>query len=84
MTANQLRNEIEQSLRTLWPGFAAQHPRLAALLDPGSVLDAAADHFADNPDYQHALADAVALRAASEDVQELIRQLTMRWLRSVC
>lgn len=84
MTANQLRDEIEQSLRALWPGFATQHPRLANLLDPGTLLDAAADHFADDPDYQHALADAVARRAASEDVQELIRQLTMRWLRSVC
>ena len=83
MTADQLRDEIEQSLRALWPGFATQHPRLANLLDPGALLDAAADHFADDPDYQHALADAAARNAPEQEMSRLIQVLTRAWLRAL-
>jgi hypothetical protein len=83
MTANQLRDEIEQSLRALWPDFATQHPRLANLLDPGTLLDAAADHFADDPDYQHALADAAARSAPEQEMSRLIQVLTRDWLRAL-
>jgi hypothetical protein len=83
MTANQLRDEIGRALRALWPRFSAQHPGLEARLDPDAALDAAADHFADDPDYQHALADAAARQAPHQEMSRLIQALTRDWLRNL-
>ena len=83
MTANDLRDEIERALRTVWPAFAARHPRLATLIDADLVLDAAAERFADDADYQDALADASARGASDEEMARLVRRLTQCWLQTI-
>lgn len=78
-----LRDEVERALRTSFPSFAESHPRLAAVLDQDLLVDAAMEHFADDPDYQHALADATAAGVAAETLSGLIQALTSRWLRTL-
>lgn len=83
MDANELREEIGRALRAAWPGFAERHPQLAALLDAGTVLDAAADHFADNADYQHAMADASAREVSEQEMAALVAGLAKAWLHAL-
>lgn len=82
-TAMKLRAEVERALRATWPVFAAAHPRLAAVVDLGLALDAAVDHFADDADYQHVLADASARGALEEEMAVLVRKLVKQWIGSL-
>jgi hypothetical protein len=83
MTAVDLRDEIEEAMGVMWPGFVEERPGLAMLMDLRLVLDAAAEHFADDGEYQHALADAAARGASEAEMKRLVRRLVRTWLRSL-
>jgi transposase len=80
MDASDLRKEIERALRAVWPRFAAEYPLATMRLDRERVLEAAADHFAEDADYQDALADASARQVPEQEMTLLIRKLVRDWL----
>ncbi|HZZ44810.1 MAG TPA: hypothetical protein VFE58_17870 [Tepidisphaeraceae bacterium] len=79
MNGIDLRVEIERVLTEAWPVFAGEHPRLARVLEVGMLVDAVAEHFADDGDCQHLLADA----AARAGIGSVVKRLTLQWLWSL-
>ena len=76
----ELRDELKQALRVMWPGFAARRPGLARCMDSDLVLEAADEDFADDADYQHALADGTARGLSQREMRRLVRGLVRDWL----
>lgn len=83
MDSKELRGQIRWAIRSVWPEFARTHPRLAGLLDHGTVLDAAAEHFQDDAECLHKLADAAAREMAEQEMAMLIRGLVKDWLHGL-
>ena len=78
-----LKHEVARAVRTEWPAFAAEHPRLAAVLDEQLVADAAARCIADDPEYRQAMATAAAVGAGAAVVSDVVGRLVSRWLRAL-
>ena len=81
MKASELREELEDALCVMWPGFAAERPRLARCMDRRLLLDAADEDFSDDAEYQHALADGAARGLGEVEMKRLVRGLVRAWLR---
>jgi hypothetical protein len=78
-----LKYEVTRAVRREWRAFAAEHPRLAAVLDETVVADAAARCIADDPEYREAMATAAAVGAGAAVVSDVVARLVARWLRAL-
>jgi hypothetical protein len=80
MTIN-LKDEVRRALRTEWPAFAASHPKLAAAIDEGVLIDPAIRSLADDAEYVEAMQTAAAVGAGGEIVADIILRHVRQWLR---
>ena len=83
MKTMQLKDMVEQAIRQQWPAFAENHPHLATVLEEEVLVDAATASLADDPDYQHAMADAAALGLGIETLAEPVMKWVAGWLRKL-
>ena len=76
-----VKDEVRKAVRSEWPAFAADHPRLAAVLDETLVVDSAIASLADDPEYREAMATAEAVGAGADVIAGLIQRLVSQFLR---
>jgi hypothetical protein len=76
-----LKEEVRRALKTEWPGFAASHPKLAAVLDETILVDPAIQSLADDAEYVEAMQTAAAVGTGGEIVADIILRHVRQWLR---
>jgi hypothetical protein len=79
--SNDVKELVRRSVAAEWPGFAARHPHLAAVLDEPAVVDGAVECLADDPEYRAAMAQATAAGLAAEALGGLVQKVVAQWLR---
>lgn len=80
MTHVNVREQVEQALQGQWATFAANHPRLAEVIDQDLLVEQATSSLADDPEYQQAMAQASAAGMSGEALAELVRKYVGEWL----
>ena len=81
MNAINLRDQVRQAIQSEWPTFAANHPKLAAVLDEMVLLEPAMQSLADDPEYLEAMATADAVGAGADVIAAVIQRLVSQFLR---
>jgi hypothetical protein len=80
MHTESLPEQVRAALRTEWPAFVAEHPRLAAVLDEPLLVEHITRCIADDPEYQQAMRQAEAVGMAAEAGVDLVRRLLRKAL----
>jgi hypothetical protein len=80
MNTIDLKSHVSRIIRSEWPAFAAQHPRLAAVIDQTLLVQQATDALRDDEEFAHALATAAAAGIMLEALHELILRRIRTWL----
>ena len=83
MNTIDLKDQVQQALRSEWPAFAAAHPKLAAVLDETVLLEPAMRSLANDPEYQEAMATADAVGAGAQVIADTVATAVRRWLRQL-
>ena len=83
MNANELKDAVARAVRSEWPGFAAAHPRLAAVLSEELVTLTLARSIEDDPEYRLAMQTASEIGAGAEVVTDVISRLVGRMIRTL-
>ena len=81
MNAIDVKDQVRQAIQSEWPTFAANHPRLAAVLDETVLVEPAMQSLADDPEYLEAMATADAVGAGAEVIAAVIQRLVSQFLR---
>ena len=81
MNTIDLKEQVQQAIRSEWPAFAAAHPKLAAVLDDTVLIEPAMQSLADDPEYQQAMATAEAVGAGAEVIAAVVQRLVSQFLR---
>ena len=83
MNANQLKEAVGHAVRAEWPAFAADHPRLAAVLDEDLVTITLSRSIEDDPEYRAAMETAAEIGAGAEVVTDVVARLVGRMIRTL-
>ena len=83
MTATQLREAVARAVRCEWPAFAADHPRLAAVLSEDLVALTLARSIEDDPEYRAAMSTAAEIGAGAEAMADVVTRLVGRMIRTL-
>jgi hypothetical protein len=83
MNTLNVRPLVERAIAQEWPAFAAEHPRLAAILHDDLLLESAVADLHDDPEYQQALANAAAAGLAADALGDLVGKLVHAFLRKL-
>ena len=83
MNTLNVRPLVEQAIATEWPRFAAEHPRLAAVLQDDLLMESALADLRDDPEYKQAMAHAAAAGLAAEVLGDLVGKVVHRFLRTL-
>jgi len=83
MTANELKEAVARAVRKEWPAFAADHPRLAAVLDEDLVTLTLSRSIEDDPEYRAAMITAEQVGAGAEVVTDVVTRLVGRMIRTL-
>ena len=83
MNAIELQEAVARAVRCEWPAFAADHPRLAAVLSEELVTLTLSRTIEDDPEYRAAMATAVEIGAGAEVVTECVTRLVGRMIRTL-
>ena len=83
MTAEQLKEIVARAVRCEWPAFAADHPRLAAVLSEELVTLTLSRTIEDDPEYRAAMTTAAEIGAGAEVVSEVVTRLVGRMIRTL-
>ena len=81
MNAIDVKDQVRQAIQSEWPTFAANHPRLAAVLDETVLVEPAMQSLADDPEYLDAMATADAVGAGADVIAAVIQRLVSQFLR---
>lgn len=83
MNADELKQTVARAVRQQWPAFAADHPRLAAVLDEDLVTLTLSRSIEDDPEYRAAMATAQQIGAGAEVIREVVTRLVARMIRTL-
>ena len=83
MNATQLQEAVARAVRCEWPAFAAEHPRLAAVLSEDLVTLTLARTIEDDPEYRAAMTTGAEIGAGAEAVGEVVTRLVGRMIRTL-
>ena len=83
MNVIDLKDQVRQAIQSEWPTFAANHPRLAAVLDETVLVEPAMQSLADDPEYLEAMATADAVGAGAQFLADTISRFVRQWLRTL-
>jgi hypothetical protein len=83
MNAAQLRETVARAVRSEWPAFAADHPRLAAVLSEELVTLTLSQTIEDDPEYRACMATAAEIGAGTEVVTDVVTRLVARMIRTL-
>jgi hypothetical protein len=83
MNTIDLKEQVRRALKTEWPAFALDHPRLAAVLDESLLLEPAIEALNDDPDFREAMETAAGIGTAAEAVADVVRGTINSWLRTL-
>ena len=83
MTAEQLKDAVARAVRCEWPAFAADHPRLAAVLSEELVTLTLSRSIEDDPEDRAAMGTAAEIGAGAEVVSEVVTRLVGRMIRTL-
>ncbi len=83
MNANELKDAVARAVRREWPGFAADHPRLAAVLSEELVTITLSRSIEDDPEYRSAMQTAAEIGAGAEVVTDIVTRLVGRMIRTL-
>ena len=80
MSQIDLKQVVRIALHNGWQAFAADHPRLAAVMDEHLLVEHATQSIADDPQFQQALSQASITGICADSVVELAQRFVTRWL----
>ena len=80
MTRIQLKEAVRAAIYSGWDAFAADHPRLAMVLDEQLLVEQATQSIEDDPQYKEAMSQAIAMGIAADGLFDLVQKLVTRWL----
>jgi hypothetical protein len=83
MNAIDLKQQVQQALRSEWSAFAAAHPNLAAALDDTVLVEPVIRSLADDAEYREAMATAEAVGAGAQVIADTVAAAVRRWLRQL-
>ncbi len=83
MNANDLKETVARAVRSEWPGFAADHPRLAAVLSEELVTITLSQSIEDDPEYRTTMQTAAEIGAGAEIVTDVVTRLVGRMIRTL-
>ena len=83
MNGATLQEAVARAVRCEWPAFAAEHPRLAAVLSEDLVTLTLARSIEDDPEYRAAMATAAEIGAGAEVVTDVVTRLVGRMIRTL-
>ena len=83
MNAAQLKETVARAVRSEWPAFAADHPRLAAVLSEELVTLTLARSIEDDPEYRACMTAAAEIGAGAEVVTDVVTRLVGRMIRTL-
>lgn len=83
MNANDLKETVARAVRAEWPAFAAEHPRLAAVLDEDLVTITLSRSIEDDPEYRAAIQTADEIGAGASIMTDVITRLVGRMIRTL-
>lgn len=80
MNTIELKQVVRIAIKNGWEAFAADHPRLAAVMDEQLLVEQATQSIADDPEFQHALSQASVIGITADSVVQLAQRFVTRWL----
>lgn len=83
MNADHLKEIVARAVRAEWPGFAADHPRLAAVVSEELVTITLSRSIGDDPEYRAAMTTAAEIGAGAEVVTDIVTRLVKRMIRTL-
>ena len=83
MNANELQDAVARAVRFEWPAFAAEHPRLAAVLSEELVTLTLSRSIEDDPEYRAAMATAAEIGAGAQIMTDVVSRLVGRMIRTL-
>jgi hypothetical protein len=83
MTTAELKDAVARAVRCEWPAFAADHPRLAAVLSEELVAITLCRTIEDDPEYRAAMTTAAEIGAGAEIVTDVVTRLVGRMIRTL-
>jgi len=83
MNAAQLKEAVDRAVRSEWPAFAADHPRLAAVLDEDLVTLTLSRSIEDDPEYRAAMLTAAEIGAGADVITDVVAKLVGRMIRTL-
>ena len=81
MTNVNLRDELSRAVRMEWLAFQQRHPRLAAVLDEGLLVEQVMASIQEDDEYRQAMEQAAAAGMAGEAIMGIIQRYVRDWLR---
>ncbi len=83
MASVSMKDEVRRAIRSEWPTFERQHPRLAAVLDESLLVEGAIESIADDPEYRETMATAQAMGLGASAVTGVVHRLVGKWLQEL-
>jgi len=83
MNTIKLKDEVQRAIRSEWPAFVVNHPRLAEILDEDLLIEHAIEMLRDDAEYQDAMRTASAANIGLEAVRGVVVRLVGKFLRSL-
>jgi hypothetical protein len=83
MNTIDLKEEVRRALKSEWPRFAIEHPRLAAVMDESLLLEPAIEALNDDAEFREAMETAASIGAAGEVVAGVVNNMVNKWLRQL-
>jgi len=81
MSRIKLKDEVQRAIRSEWPAFVVNHPRLAEILDEDLLIEHAVETLRNDAEYQETMKTAVAANIGAEVVRGVIVRLVGKFLR---
>lgn len=75
-----VKDQVREAVGMEWAALEARHPTLAGLLDREAVIERAAAHLADHPDYRRAMDDAAAAGMTAQTTVHVARGFVQDWI----
>jgi hypothetical protein len=80
VTSSETKELVREAVGMEWETFAARHPRLAAVLDRDTIIQAAQTELADDPEYRRAMNEATAAGMGAAALAHVVRTFIKDWL----